>query len=456
MMKKNQPLHPSIFALYFAIFVVLIFSFIYLLGAPVQVALLAVSIWSFTFGVLFLKLSYKELELSYVQGISKGMESVLILLAVGALIGTWISGGIVPSLVYYGLKIIHPSIFLFSALILCSITSIATGTSWGTVGTAGIALMGIGHGLGIHPPLVAGAILSGAYFGDKISPLSDSTILASSMSEVPLLDHIKFMLRQDIISYTITAIFFLVAGFVTSSQVETNMDSVSSLLLGIENHFHLSVFNFVPPVLVIGALMLRIPSLPSILFGATLGLLWSSFMQDNSLQDSLTSFYSGLQIDTGDDSLNRLLNRGGIKDMLESILVILFGLGLGGVLEKLGALKIFTLLAEKKIQGPTMLTFMTFVSGLLGNFFGCAMYVSLILTPRLLASSYDRLSVSRKNLSRNTEIGGTLTSVMIPWSDNGIYMASIFALSSLELIPFLWYTYVCMIVALLQARFQRP
>lgn len=201
-----------------AIFLALAFSFTSVLDLPIQLALFIA--WFVIMGLgIRLGHDYKSLEQAAVDGVAKGMGAILILVSVGALVGTWIAGGIVPSIIYFGLKVIHPSIFLLATLIICSLTSLATGTSWGSAATAGIAMMGIGHSLGVPAPLVAGAVLSGVYFGDKLSPLSDSVVLASTMSNVDVMEHIKGMLPISLFSYVITAALFTVVGMQYSGNV---------------------------------------------------------------------------------------------------------------------------------------------------------------------------------------------------------------------------------------------
>lgn len=228
------------------VFLALVLSFTVFLDLPIQLALFVSWFIAMLLGIR-LGYSYKDLQNAIVHGISNGLEAVLILVSVGALIGTWIAGGVVPTLIYYGLEFIHPSIFLLATLIICSIMSVATGTSWGTVGTAGIAMIAIGEGLGIPLPLVAGAILSGAYFGDKLSPLSDSTVLASSLSKVDVLAHVRAMLYLSIPAYVITAILFTVVGFMYGGK-NIDLDKVEFLKSSLQNTFDIHIWMLIPAV----------------------------------------------------------------------------------------------------------------------------------------------------------------------------------------------------------------
>lgn len=353
-----------------------------------------------------------------------------------------------PTLIYYGLEFIHPSIFLLATLIICSIMSVATGTSWGTVGTAGIAMIAIGEGLGIPLPLVAGAILSGAYFGDKLSPLSDSTVLASSLSKVDVLAHVRAMLYLSIPAYVITAILFTVVGFMYGGK-NIDLDKVEFLKSSLQNTFDIHIWMLIPAVLVIVLLAMKKPSMPVIVIGALLGAIWAVVFQGMDIAHAIATAYNGFSIKTDVEFLNGLLNRGGIVGMLDSLVVIIFGLGFGGLLEKLGVLKVIVSTFEKKLTSAGNVTLSTLIVAFLANIFGCAMYVSLILTPKIMEDSYDRLHLDRRVLSRNSEVGGTLTSGMVPWSDNGIYMAGILGVSTFSYLPFMWLSFVAIGLAII-------
>lgn len=429
------------------VFLALVLSFTVFLDLPIQLALFVSWFIAMLLGIR-LGYSYKDLQNAIIHGISNGLEAVLILVSVGALIGTWIAGGVVPTLIYYGLEFIHPSIFLLATLIICSIMSVATGTSWGTVGTAGIAMIAIGEGLGIPLPLVAGAILSGAYFGDKLSPLSDSTVLASSLSKVDVLAHVRAMLYLSIPAYVITAILFTVVGFMYGGK-NIDLDKVEFLKSSLQNTFDIHIWMLIPAVVVIVLLAMKKPSMPVIVIGALLGAIWAVVFQGMDIAHAIATAYNGFSIKTDVEFLNGLLNRGGIVGMLDSLVVIIFGLGFGGLLEKLGVLKVIVSTFEKKLTSAGNVTLSTLIVAFLANIFGCAMYVSLILTPKIMEDSYDRLHLDRRVLSRNSEVGGTLTSGMVPWSDNGIYMAGILGVSTFSYLPFMWLSFVAIGLAII-------
>ncbi|MBG9767663.1 Na+/H+ antiporter NhaC [Bacillus vallismortis] len=440
---------PTLFEIIIVLgsFLALVMSFTVFLDLPIQLALFISWFIAMILGIR-LGYSYKDMQNAILYGISNGLEAVLILVSVGALIGTWIAGGIVPTLIYYGLEFIHPSIFLLATLIICSIMSVATGTSWGTVGTAGIAMIAIGEGLGLPLPLVAGAILSGAYFGDKLSPLSDSTVLASSLSKVDVLDHVRAMLFLSVPAYVITAILFTITGFMYGGK-NIDLDKVEFLKSSLQNTFDIHIWMLIPAIVVIVLLAMKKPSMPVIVIGALLGAIWAVVFQGMNPADAVATAYNGFSIKTDVEFLNGLLNRGGIVGMLGSLVVIIFGLGFGGLLEKLGVLRVIVSMFEKKLTSPGNVTVSTLIVAFLANIFGCAMYVSLILTPKIMENSYDRLNLDRRVLSRNSEVGGTLTSGMVPWSDNGIYMAGILGVSTFAYLPFMWLSFVAIGLAII-------
>ncbi|KEQ19543.1 Na+/H+ antiporter NhaC [Endozoicomonas numazuensis] len=427
-------------------FLCLASSFTISFGLPVQLALFSGWFLVITLG-LYLGHAYDELEKAASKGIHDGMSAILILLSVGVLTGTWVSGGVVPSIIYFGLNSISPLLFLPTTVLICSITALATGTSWGAAGTAGIAMMGIGQGMGIPAPVIAGAVLSGVYFGDKLSPLSDSVILASSMSGVKVPSHIKRMLPISVTSYLITIVLFGMTGLQYGQSIDLNQ--IDQITQALDSHFHISWVSLIPPVIVITLLARNKPAFPVISFGAFLGSVWAFVFQGQDPILSLRSAWILTSPDTGISMLDQLLSSGGMYNMLGSLAVIIFGLGFGGLLDKVGIISAIAQRMEKKIKSETSLTGFTIVTAFMGNLLGSAMYVSLILTPRLLAKTYDRMKADRHLLSRNSEFGGTLTSGMVPWSDNGIFMAGILGVSTIEYLPYMWLSYSCIVVAIL-------
>ncbi|SIT71821.1 Na+/H+ antiporter NhaC [Edaphobacillus lindanitolerans] len=427
-------------------FTVIMFMFIVKFEISIQLALLTT--WALIMLVgLKIGYNYKEMQDGLLRGIYDGLESILILISVGALIGTWIAGGVVPSIIYYGLTVINPAIFLFAAFLICTITSVATGTSFGSAGTAGIAMMGIGASFGFPVPLVAGAVISGCYVGDKLSPLSDTTVMTASLSKVDLIDHIKSMLTASTPAWIITALLFLGVGFFYRGSGD--MSSATETMAALKEYFNIGWYMVVPAAVVILLLALKKPAIPVILFGALLGSLWAFLFQGVSALNAVNILYAGNTIQSGVPFIDNLLNRGGIVFMLDVIVLIIFALGVGGLMERIGVLKAVGNYLLRWANNSGNLTLTTILSAFFGNFFGGAAYVSVITGSKITADSYDRLHIDRRVLSRNTEAGGTVTTPMVPWSDGGVFMAMTLGVSTLSYLPFLWFNFLALIICLI-------
>ncbi|OAZ91620.1 Na+/H+ antiporter NhaC [Halomonas sp. G11] len=427
-------------------FIAIMFVSINVLQLPIQLALFASWFLVMALG-LKLKLSYENMQKGLIDGIHNGMEAVLVLTTVGALIGTWIAGGIVPSIIYYGLSVMNPQIFLFAAFIICALTSLATGTSFGTVGTAGVAMMGIGHSFGIPLPLVAGAVISGAYVGDKMSPLSDTTVMTASLCKVGLIDHIRSMMWVSVPAILIASVLFLVVGFFyVDDSADTSRATMA--MQALESHFTVSPWLLLPAAIVILLLTRRFPAIPVITFGAVLGSICAWWAQGIAPIEAIRIAYVGNAIESDVEFLNTLLNRGGIESMLGVIALILFALGLGGLMERVGILQSISNGFLRWANNPGRLTISTMLGGFFGNFFGGAAYVSLITASTITEKNYDKQGIDRRVLSRNTEAGGTITTPMVPWTDGGVFMAATLGVSTLTYLPFLWFHMLVIAIAI--------
>lgn len=443
-MKVQQPKLYEIIIV-FIIFLVMMSMSVAVFDISFQIPLFASWFLLIGFG-LKLNYTYKELEDSIYKGIAKGFAGVLILLSVGALIGTWIAGGIVPSLVYYGLEIINPSIFLVVAMIVCAITSLSTGTSFGTIGTTGIAMMGVGASFGIPLPLVAGAIISGAYVGDKLSPLSDTTVMTASMTHVDVIEHVKGMLPVGLPSFIITALIFTIVGFFYVDQ-SADLTLAESAAADLQEAFNIHWYNLVPLVVTLLLLALRYSPIPVIMFGAFLGVLWGIFFQGLNAVTAIESVYSGNAMESNSEFLNELLDTGGIESMLGVIALVILSLGLGGLLDKLGILRYIANAFDTWVQNSNgKLTFATMFTAFLGNMFGSSAYVGVIAGSTTTAKLYDDRGIDRRVLSRNSEGGGTISNPMIPWTDAGVFIATTLGIPTLSYLPFMFYNFVGIIV----------
>ncbi|MGB0494970.1 MAG: Na+/H+ antiporter NhaC [Kangiellaceae bacterium] len=422
-----------------------IFLFVQALKLPIQLALLAC--WFLVIGMgKILGLNYQQMQQGINKGIAQGMDAILILIAVGALIGSWMAGGIVPNIIYLGLSLMNPDLFLVAAFVICAVTSLATGTSFGTAGTAGIAMMGIGAGFGLPSPLVAGAVISGAYLGDKLSPLSDTTVMTASLCQVNMIEHIRSMLYVSVPALIVTALLFLIVGF--SFGGDGDIGRADEMMVALAEQYTIAWYMFIPALAVIVLLAKKLPSVPVILFGALLGVLWAWWFEGESFNGAMSTIYNGNQIESSAPFLNTLLSRGGMASMLEVILLVIFALGLGGLMDVTGVLSTISNGLQKWAKDIGKLTASTLFSGFLGNIFGGSAYVSLITASSITGKNYDQLGIDRRVLSRNTEAGGTITTPMVPWSDGGIFMATTLGVSTMAYLPYLWFHFLVIFISL--------
>jgi NhaC family Na+:H+ antiporter len=297
-----------------------------------------------------------------------------------------------PSIIYAGLHIINPTFFLVTAFVICMVTSLATGTSFGSAGTAGIAMIGIGTSFGLPLPLVAGAVISGCYVGDKMSPLSDTTVMTASLAKVDLFDHIKSMSFVSIPSVVITLILFGIANFTISSK-KGSLEQAQKAMGQLSNQFNISWWMVIPLIIVIVLLAFKMPSVPVILFGSLLGSLWAVWFQGISFVKSIKILYRGNDISSGVPFIDNLLNRGGITFMLETVLLVIIALGIGGLMEAIGVTQKISDIFSKWASDPGRLTVTTLLAGVFGNFFGGAAYVSLLTATKMTEKNYDKLKI---------------------------------------------------------------
>ncbi|MBZ9559803.1 MULTISPECIES: Na+/H+ antiporter NhaC [unclassified Modicisalibacter] len=425
-----------------------IMSTVLLLKIPVALALFAAWFAMFAIGK-GLGHAYDSLQQGAFDGIRSGLEGVMIIITVGALIGAWIAAGIVPSVIYYGVALIDPAWFLPAAFLICAATGLVTGTSFGAVGTIGIAMMGIGHGFELPLPIVAGAVISGAYVGDKLSPLSDTTVLTASLCEVPLIEHVRSMLYTGVPCVTLTTLGFALAGN-HLSRSGYDMQQADAVMAQLDAHFMLSPWLLLPILATLVLLALRKPALPVIAIGAVLGVLGAWLAQGATPLQAVTTLYAGNQGDYGTGYLASILNRGGIVSMLPVIAIVIFALGLGGLMERIGVLDtIATALTGMVHRSTGRLTLATMTCGFFGTIFGGAAYVAIFTAASMTRNIYDRLGLQRVVLSRNVEAGGTLSTPMIPWTSGAVFMATTTGVATTDYLPFLWYHWLVMVFSLL-------
>lgn len=424
------------------------------LGGANQLALLLAASLAAIIGVRN-GFKWKEILNGVSKSISSTTPAILILLLIGSLAGTWLISGIVPTMIYYGLQIISPKIFLVAACIICAIVSLASGSSWSTIATVGIALLGIGNALEISEGLVAGAIISGAYFGDKMSPLSDTTNLAPAMAGTDLFTHIRYMMYTTVPSFIITLIIFLVVGL--SFENDQNIDSVNNLLSAIENRFVISPWLFLVPIGVLILIIKKIPALPSLLAGTLLGGIFAiifqpqlivelSGIEGNFIQSSYVTVINAMggetTIETSNIVINDLLSTGGMYGMLNTIWLIICAMCFGGVLESTGKLQKISSSIIQYAENTGSVIATTACTCIFFNLTASDQYLSIVVTGRMYADTFKEKGLAPENLSRTLEDSGTVTSVLIPWNTCGATQSAILGVATLSYLPYCFFNII--------------
>lgn len=416
---------------------------------PNQVSLIAVALLA---AVIGLKNGYKwqEMEDAMIHGISLAMGAILILLSVGALIGTWFLSGTVPTLIYYGLQILSPDWFYAASCIMCAIVALSIGSSWTTAATVGVALIGIAVGLDMSPAVTAGAVISGAYFGDKLSPLSETTNLAPSIAGSKLFAHIENMLWTTVPSFLLAVIVFVIIGLNGSKNAD--LQTVTAMNEIVQSNFDISLIHLVPLVVLLTLAIKKMPAFPAILIGAALGGVWAGVFQTDLIQrlagmDSVSfadkvkviwqAFFDGVVIVTGNEKLDKLLSGGGMANMLNTTWLIMSALMFGSVMEKTGLLQVFVRMILSMVKTGSGLIASTIFTCFGVNFVASDQYMSIVMPGRMYKDEFKKRGLDSLNLSRALEDGGTITSPLIPWNTCGAYMAGVL------LVPVSDYVYYC-------------
>lgn len=397
--------------------------------------------------VIRLSYTWKDIEEGIIGSISGTMQAIIILAIIGMIIGTWIQGGIVPTLIFYGLKILSPGLFLVAACLLCAVVSLATGSSWTTAGTVGIALMGVAAGLGVPAPMAAGAIISGAYFGDKMSPLSDTTNLAPAMAGANLFDHIRHMLFTTGTSLVIAVIGFAILG-VQFAGKQLNSNSIQELLDLMSNNFTISPFLLIVPLIVIVMVAMKVPAIPGLFAGTLLGGLAGFLFQGQNIPSILEAMQYGVTSSTGNEILDTLLTRGGYQSMFWTISLILAALTFGGVLEKTGMLETIAKRILKFANSTGSLVTATILTSIFTNILAGDQYLSIVLPGKMYKDEFAKRGLAPRNLSRCLEDAGTLTSPLVPWNTCGATMSTYLGVPTIEYVPYAFLNLVNPIVSI--------
>ena len=423
------------------------------LGGANQLALLFAAATAAIIGVKF-GAKWKTILDGISKSISSTTPSLIILLLIGALAGTWLLSGIVPAMIYYGLQILNPTIFLFATAIITAIVSLATGSSWSTIATIGIALLGIGQALGFPTGLIGGAIISGAYFGDKMSPLSDTTNLAPAMAGTDLFTHIKYMMYTTIPSFAITLIIFLIIGF---TYTTSGTQDISELLTAISNSFNVSGWLFLVPVLIIALIIKKIPAIPALLAGTLLGGIFAIIFQPevvmsitNAQSLNLSSAYMAvinamggdISITTENEMINKLLSTSGMAGMLNTIWLIICAMIFGGAMEATGLLKRVAEPIIEYADSTGSLIATTAGTCIFFNITASDQYLSVVVPGRMFTDTYKEKGLAPENLSRTLEDSGTVTSVLIPWSTCGATQSAVLGVATFAYLPFCFFNLI--------------
>jgi NhaC family Na+:H+ antiporter len=430
-------------------------------GGPSQIALIMAAAVGIIIGIAN-GFTWKEIERGIVQGISLALGAVLILLVVGSLIGSWILAGTVPAMIYYGLSLLTPSIFFAAACLICCFVSLATGSSWTTAGTVGVALVGIATAQGLNPGLAAGAIISGAYFGDKMSPLSDTTNLAPAMAGTDLFTHIRHMLWTTVPSILIALVLFTALGFTGTAPTDTT--SVAGIQQAIAVQFNVGLHVLLPVVIVLGLVVAKMPAFPALLIGALVGCVFAVLFQQDAVltyvgQNDLPrgaalfkgawmSLFDGFKLESGNAALDELLTRGGMSSMLTTVWLILSAMMFGAVMEVTGMLQRIAATILGAVRGTGSLIAATILTAIGMNVIASDQYIAIVLPGRMFRAEFRRRGLHPKNLSRALEDSGTLTSALVPWNTCGAFMAQTLGVATMAYAPYAFFNWISPLIGM--------
>lgn len=402
-----------------------------------QIALLLAALAASVIG-LFRGFTWHNLQDGVVKSISSALPAILILLLIGALAGTWMMSGVVPTMIYYGLKVLNPTIFLVAACIVSAIVAVATGSSWSTVATVGVALLGIGNALGLHPGMIAGSIISGAYFGDKMSPLSDTTNLAPAMAGTDLFTHIRYMAYTTVPSIIITLVIFLILGF--SVDTGTASVGVDEMLKALESRYYISPVLMIVPLAVIFMIIKKVDAVPALFIGSLLGVVAAIIFQPEVVKEisgvstdyvkaSYVAAMQAMALDTAVTTdvaeVNDLLGTGGMFGMMNTIWLIVCAMTFGGIMEACGLLQKITRTVVQFARSTGSLIATTAGTCVFFNATASDQYLAIVVPGRMFADTYEDRGLAPENLSRTLEDSGTVTSVLFPWNTCGAAQSSV-------------------------------
>ena len=469
MEKKDEKMIPASAALIpFAVLLLMLFFVIRYFGSSAlegasQVALLVASAVCVAIAMLVYKVRWHVLETSLVEGVRNVSSAIVMLLLIGGISGTWMLSGVVPTLIYYGLQIINPKVFLLTCCVISALVSLLVGSSWTTIATIGIALVGIGQSQGFDPHWIAGVVISGAYFGDKISPLSDTTILASSSAGADLFSHIRYMLITTVPAFVISIVIFFVAGFTTTISDDA---MIADFLQALQNSFTISPWLLVVPLLTGVLIAFRLPALVTLFLAMVFAVVAMVCLQPQVMQavaqNATLSFadgfvavfkaiYGHITLSTGNDMLDTLVATRGMAGMLNTIWLIICAVCFGGVMLGSGMIHSITRMIIRHIRRRAAVVSSTVFTGLFCNVCLADQYLSIILTNSLFKDFYDKKGYEPRLLSRSTEDSATVTGVLIPWNSCGMTQATVLNVATLSYLPYCFFNIISPIMSIIIA-----
>ena len=392
-------------------------------------------------------IKWSDLENSIIKAINSINQPILIILVISMMMGAWLLSGIVPTMIYYGFKLISPSVFLPTACLLASITSLSTGDSWGTAGTVGLAIMAIGVGFGIPAPIVAGVVISGAYFGDKLSPVSDTTVLAAAVSDVDLFDHVKYMLLTTVPSITIAIIAYYFIGLKYSHNIDVTQ--INELLNVLKDSFNINPLLLLAPIAVMAMIALKVKPIPALMAGTILGAAFAMIFQGAILKDVLEVLHYGVELNTGNEMIDELISGGGMHFIMWTLSLIYCAMGLGGVLDGSGALEAVASKILARVRSTGDLIAATVVTAIMLNITAADQFMAIIFPGKMYKEEYIKRGINLKVLSRTVEDAGTVTSSLVPWATCGAFMTVTLGVHPLQYLPYAIFNWLCPILAII-------
>ena len=423
-----------------------------------QISLLTTTAVCVFIGVAFYRIPWRDYEIAITNNVAGVTSAIIILLIIGALSGAWMISGVVPTLIYYGMQIIHPDFFLTSTCVICALVSIMTGSSWTTIATIGIALLGIGKAQGFEEGWIAGAIISGAYFGDKVSPLSDTTVLAASVTDTPLFRHIRYMMITTIPSLVITLVIFTVMGFACETS---GTEQIAEFTASLNARFHITPWLLIVPV-VTGILIARkVPSIITLFLSTLLAATFAIIFQPELLHEisgnndlfegTMMSLYGSTNLQSDSAMLTELIATRGMAGMMNTIWLIICAMCFGGAMTASGMLGSITSVFVRFMKNTVSVVASTVGSGIFLNLATADQYISIILTGNMFSNIYEKKGYESRLLSRTTEDAVTVTSALIPWNTCGMTQATILSVPTLTYLPYCFFNLISPLMSILVA-----